>query len=61
MMPDKKSKSDLRTSTGGRRLIIGGIITVALVAAIFMLFAGRPDPQRGESLPNAPPQGEVVR
>jgi hypothetical protein len=60
MMPDPKSKSDPRSFRGGVRLVIGGVIAVALVAAILMLFAGDPNPQQGESLPNAPPQGSDV-
>jgi hypothetical protein len=56
MTPDPKSKSDPR-SFRGSRLVIGGVIAVALVAAIPIVFAGDPNPQQGENLPNAPPQG----
>ena len=56
-MPDKRPSSDPRTETGGRRLIIGGVIAALLVALIMLIFAGKPNPQSGESLPNAPPQG----
>ncbi|WP_333792947.1 hypothetical protein [Hyphomicrobium sp.] len=55
MLPDKRSTSDPRTTTGGRRLVIGGIIAVVLVVAIMALLAGEPNPELGESLPNAPP------
>lgn len=62
MMPDPNSKSDPRSFRGGTRLIIGGVVAVALVAAILILLAGNPDPQKGESLPNAPPaDGGLVR
>lgn len=62
MIPDRGTKSDPRTSRGGIRLVVGGVIVIALVAAILALLAGDPDPQQGESLPNAPPQGrDVVR
>jgi hypothetical protein len=58
MLPDKNSTSDPRTSKGGFRLIVGAIIATVLVIVIMMLLAGWPDPQQGESLPNAPPQGD---
>ena len=38
----------------GVRVVVGGIIAALLVIAIMMLLAGPPDPERGESLPNAP-------
>lgn len=56
------SPTDPRTTRGGIRLIVAGAIAVALVAAILALLAGNPDPQQGESLPNAPPRGgEAVK
>jgi hypothetical protein len=58
MMPDKNSPSDPRTPEGGRKLIIGGLIAAVLLILILLLLAGEPDPQQGESFPNAPPQGD---
>lgn len=45
---------DRRSSRGGVRIVIGGLIAALLVFAIMAFFAGPPDPERGESLPNAP-------
>jgi hypothetical protein len=56
MMPDKNSRSDPRTRSGGVRLILGGVVTAVLLIAILLLLTGKPDPQQGESFPNAPPQ-----
>jgi hypothetical protein len=52
-MPDRNSEGP-RTRHGGLRLVIGGVISVVLVVIIMALLAGDPNPQQGESLPNAP-------
>ncbi|WP_158412826.1 hypothetical protein [Hyphomicrobium nitrativorans] len=38
----------------GLRIVIGGVIAALIVTGIMMLLAGPPDPEQGESLPNAP-------
>jgi hypothetical protein len=58
MMPDKNNdQPDVRAPTGGKRLIAGGIFAALILVAIMAILAGKPNPQLGESLPNAPPQG----
>lgn len=62
-MPDKNSGGDnVRTRSGGKRLILGGIVAALIIVAIMAMLGGKPNPQLGESLPNAPPQGsEAVK
>jgi hypothetical protein len=62
VIPDRRPTEDPRSKRGGRHLVIGGIIAAVLLIAIMLLLAGEPDPQLGDSLPNAPPQGsEAVK
>lgn len=51
--PDPRSPGP-RGPGGGFRLIVGAIIAAVLLIAIMLLLTGPPDPERGESLPNAP-------
>jgi hypothetical protein len=53
VMPDRNSEGP-RSRYGGLRLIIGGVIAAVLVVIIMAMLAGDPNPQQGESLPNAP-------
>jgi hypothetical protein len=47
---------DPRTPWFNRRVIQGMIVAIILVAGLMMLLSGTPDPQLGESLPNAAPK-----
>jgi hypothetical protein len=51
MAPDRDAT---RGTTASVRLILGGIVVAVIVALVMIMLAGKPDPQRGESLPNAP-------
>ncbi|WP_072392537.1 hypothetical protein [Hyphomicrobium sp. CS1GBMeth3] len=50
------NEKDPRSPVFRQRLIAGGVFAVFLVTAVMVFLAGRPDPQSGESLPNAAPQ-----
>ncbi len=52
----KENESNPESPRFRRKLMIGAALAVIIVFVVMMFLAGRPDPQRGESLPNAAPE-----